>query len=108
MLSLPRTLSFLYLAAFSSTQLLCPSTLSYDWQLGSVPLVVGWADSRNTVTVSLAMLAAAMLATVSRSPGANKTLLASILFLALPYLPLSNLLFTVGFVHAERTLYTCW
>ena len=38
----------------------------------------------------------------------KKPLAFSLLFLVLPYLPASNLFFPVGFVLAERTLYTPW
>ncbi|CAH0553067.1 unnamed protein product, partial [Brassicogethes aeneus] len=45
-----RILTFCYIAAFNWWLLLCPSTLSHDWQMGSVSLVTSLADSRNLVT----------------------------------------------------------
>ena len=40
--------------------LLCPAVLSYDWQVGSIPLVESLLDIRNLATlafaVSMAML----------------------------------------------------
>lgn len=45
-----RLLTFCYLAAFNCWLLLCPSTLSHDWQMGSIPLVTSLADSRNLTT----------------------------------------------------------
>lgn len=43
-------MTFSYLAAFNWWLLLCPATLSHDWQMGSVPLVTSLSDSRNVIT----------------------------------------------------------
>lgn len=43
-------MTFCYLAAFNWWLLLCPATLSHDWQMGSVPLVTSPEDSRNLLT----------------------------------------------------------
>ncbi|OAD62509.1 Transmembrane and TPR repeat-containing protein 2 [Eufriesea mexicana] len=45
-----RLLTFCYLAALNCWLLLCPATLSHDWQMGSVPLVASLADTRNLAT----------------------------------------------------------
>jgi len=45
-----RFLTFCYLAAFNFWMLLCPATLSHDWQMGSVPLLTSLADTRNIAT----------------------------------------------------------
>ncbi|KOC69598.1 Transmembrane and TPR repeat-containing protein 3 [Habropoda laboriosa] len=45
-----RLLTFCYLAALNCWLLLCPTTLSHDWQMGSVPLVASLADTRNLAT----------------------------------------------------------
>lgn len=45
-----RLLTFCYLAALNCWLLLCPVTLSHDWQMGSVPLVASLADTRNIAT----------------------------------------------------------
>jgi hypothetical protein len=45
-----RFLTFCYLAAFNCWLLLCPATLSHDWQMGSVPLLTSLSDSRNIAT----------------------------------------------------------
>ncbi|KFB36263.1 hypothetical protein ZHAS_00003380 [Anopheles sinensis] len=45
-----RLLTFCYLAAFNWWLLLCPSTLSHDWQMGSIPLVTTLSDPRNLLT----------------------------------------------------------
>merc|ERR1719320_1540520 len=102
---LTRYLSYLYLAVFNMLQLLCPSTLSYDWQLGSIPLVYTPLDTRNILSAILAILTSAILV-VSRRALYKKPMVFCLLFLVLPYLPASNIFFPVGFVVAERTLYT--
>ena len=61
MMVMPRYLSYLYLAVFNMMQLLCPSTLSYDWQLGSIPLVYTPLDTRNILSAILVILTSAIL-----------------------------------------------
>ena len=61
MMVMPRYLSYLYLAVFNMMQLLCPSPLSYDWQLGSIPLVYTPLDTRNILSAILAILTSAIL-----------------------------------------------
>ena len=114
-----RVLTFLYLAVFSLLQLLCPSTLSYDWQLGSLPLVTSCTDTRNIITAVAAAAAVGLLLAAKKvnhltifctiiaiiQATIKKPLVFSLLFLVLPYIPASNIFFTVGFVAAERTLY---
>jgi protein O-mannosyl-transferase len=100
----PRILTHLYLAAFHVEQLLWPAVLSYDWQMGAVPLVTSLADGRNLETAALFLLlgrlfvAAAATAERRRSPA----VIFGLLFLVLPFIPASNLFFRVGFVAAER------
>ncbi|RWS17097.1 transmembrane and TPR repeat-containing protein 1-like protein [Dinothrombium tinctorium] len=73
---LTRFLTFSYLIAFNLQLLLMPNNLSYDWQMGSIPLCC----ERRTVFVGIC-------------------------FLVFPFIPASNLFVTVGFVVAERVLY---
>merc|ERR1719397_2227135 len=102
--TLPRILTFSYLPTFALKHLLCPDTLSYDWQLGSVPLISSIFDLRNLATFATILTGILLLhrTAVSSSPA----LAFSLLTLVLPFLPASNLFFPVGFVAAERTLYT--
>lgn len=46
-----RILTFCYLAAFNWWLVLCPSTLSHDWQMGSIPLLTSLSDPRNLLTL---------------------------------------------------------
>ncbi|CAN8027898.1 unnamed protein product, partial [Ixodes persulcatus] len=48
-----RLLTYSYLGAFNAWLVLCPRTLSYDWQMGSIPLVSSLLDPRNLATVAL-------------------------------------------------------
>lgn len=46
-----RLLTFLYLSSFNTWLLLCPSQLSHDWQMGSIPLIMSFKDTRNVLTL---------------------------------------------------------
>ncbi|EZA56626.1 Transmembrane and TPR repeat-containing protein [Ooceraea biroi] len=48
--SIKRLMTFCYLAALNCWLLLCPAILSHDWQMGSVPLVTSFTDTRNLAT----------------------------------------------------------
>lgn len=122
-------MTFCYLAAFNWWLLLCPSTLSHDWQMGSIPLVTSMGDVRNVLTFVtffvLIMLSyrALMdfevsfpfLCSLSRYNKLPFTLflqhhrhiplVLGIMLLITPFMPATNLLVTVGFVVAERVLY---
>ncbi|XP_075235053.1 protein O-mannosyl-transferase TMTC1-like [Lycorma delicatula] len=102
-----RLLTFCYLAAFNFWLLLCPATLSHDWQMGSIPLVTSLADYRNVATclffAGVLWLAYRIIADFESQKHAPLVLGA--LLLSLPFLPATNLLVTVGFVIAERVLY---
>lgn len=50
---LTRTLTYLYLVSLNIWLLLTPSTLCFDWSMGSVPLVESFSDWRNLGTMSL-------------------------------------------------------
>ncbi|XP_047004848.1 protein O-mannosyl-transferase TMTC1-like [Schistocerca americana] len=100
-------LTFCYLAAFNCWLLLCPATLSHDWQMGSVPLVAQPADPRNLATAACLGCGAALLyrGLADLEPQRPPAVLLGVLLLTLPFLPASNLFITVGFVLAERVLY---
>ena len=110
---LTRALTFGYLAARHGWLLLWPQTLCVDWAAGSIPLVESWSDPRNAATAlllsCLCWLAARIWAHCgagTAAPLAQRQALAlGAALCAVPFLPCSNLLFTVGFVLAERVLY---
>nr|KAF6498269.1 transmembrane O-mannosyltransferase targeting cadherins 1 [Rousettus aegyptiacus] len=105
--SMMRFLTYSYLLAFNMWLLLAPVTLSYDWQVGSIPLVETVWDVRNLATILLAVVMALLslhcLAAFKRLE--HKEVLVGLLFLVFPFIPASNLFFRVGFVVAERVLY---
>ncbi|KAG5862824.1 hypothetical protein JTB14_007011 [Gonioctena quinquepunctata] len=102
-----RFLTFCYLSSFNWWLILCPSTLSHDWQMGSIPLVFSINDSRNVLTLSffgiVCSLAVRGLCDFENQKHAPIVL--GLLLLIVPFLPATNLLVTVGFVVAERVLY---
>ena len=58
-----RFLTYSYLWVFNLQALTCPSVLSYDWQLGSVPLVTSGLDPRLLLTGLTALASLALLRT---------------------------------------------
>ncbi|XP_059608206.1 protein O-mannosyl-transferase TMTC1-like [Phlebotomus argentipes] len=102
-----RLLTFLYLAAFNWWLLLCPVTLSHDWQMGSIPLMLSFGDLRNLLTLIalLALLLLALRGLMDLDSHRQTPLVLGFLLLTLPFLPASNIVITVGFVVAERILY---
>ncbi|XP_058804494.1 protein O-mannosyl-transferase TMTC1-like isoform X2 [Phymastichus coffea] len=102
-----RLLTFCYLAALNCWLMLCPATLSHDWQMGSVPLVASLADARNLATCLFfgGCLVLTYKAFSDFEQQRHPPLILGWMFLVLPFLPASNLLITVGFVIAERVLY---
>ena len=60
-----RFMTYFYLCAFNLWLLLLPACLSYDWQVGSIPLVESFTDTRNIQTsLTFGLLAALVLKTV--------------------------------------------
>lgn len=105
---LTRCLTYSYLWMYNGLFLLFPSTLCYDWQVGSIPLVESIYDLRNLATISFCIIMASLMWHWWKSFDCQSTsdaTLTSLLLLVLPFLPASNLLFRVGFVLAERVLY---
>ncbi|KAI5702804.1 hypothetical protein M8J75_004333 [Diaphorina citri] len=102
-----RLLTFCYLAVFNVWLLLCPAHLSHDWQFGSIPLVTSLGDVRNFATCLLfvSCFCVAYKAVCDLEHHRSAPLVIGGLLVAIPFLPASNLLFTVGFVVAERILY---
>ena len=52
-----RIMTYWHLLAFNSWLLLSPSVLSYDWQMGSIPLVESPLDYRNLATAMFVIVA---------------------------------------------------
>ena len=60
--TLTRTLTYLYLPAFSSWLLLCPKDLCYDWSMDSIPRLTSLDDPRNLSTAALIILTVMLVA----------------------------------------------
>ncbi|CAK1577847.1 unnamed protein product [Parnassius mnemosyne] len=105
---LVRLMTFSYLAAFNWWLLLCPWTLSHDWQMGSVALITSGWDPRNLLTCAAfgALLFLCYRCGADIMNHRHTPAVIGVLLLVIPFLPASNLLLTVGFVIAERVLYT--
>ncbi|CAG9861780.1 unnamed protein product, partial [Phyllotreta striolata] len=102
-----RFLTYCYLVAFNFWLLLCPWTLSHDWQMGSIPLVTSIGDPRNLLTAFLFGILLMLLVKIASDVEntAHTPIVLGLLVLTVPFLPATNLLVTVGFVVAERVLY---
>ncbi|KAJ0179126.1 hypothetical protein K1T71_004838 [Dendrolimus kikuchii] len=102
-----RLMTFCYLAAFNWWLLLCPWSLSHDWQMGSVPLITSGWDPRNLLTCAAfgALLLLCYRCVADLEVQRHTPAVVGVLLLVLPFVPASNLLVTVGFVIAERVLY---
>lgn len=106
--TMTRCMTYCYIAWINIKLLLLPVYLSYDWSYGTIPLITSWFDFRNLATLLLLItFTYAILSTLRKS--IDKLVLSTealgLMLLIVPYIPCSNLLFPVGFVVAERTLY---
>jgi len=61
-----RVMSYAHVWSRSVWLLLCPAVLSYDWQMGSIPLVTRFDDQRNVLSAALLASICALLFYVIR------------------------------------------
>uniref|UniRef100_A0A182SRC0 dolichyl-phosphate-mannose--protein mannosyltransferase n=1 Tax=Anopheles maculatus TaxID=74869 RepID=A0A182SRC0_9DIPT len=97
-----RILSQSYLYWLNAYLLLCPDWLSFDWALGSVPLIESILDPR-TLLIVLFYVTVALLALRS-CESKSKEITISLALAIIPFLPACGFV-RVGFVIAERLLY---
>ena len=111
-----RQLHWLYLSFVNSWLLLSPSILCHDYRMGAIPLITSLGDPRNLLSlVTLSTIAALGLWSIrahdvrkceaSTLKEHHKAAIFGLSLMVFPYIPASNLFFTVGFVVAERVLY---
>lgn len=55
-----RLLTYSYLSQFAARLMLFPSNLSYDWQMGSIPLITSLIDLRNSLTLIFLLILLAL------------------------------------------------
>ena len=102
-----RQLTHNYLLTVNSWLLFAPADLCCDWTMNTVPLVRSVSDPRNLATILLyAVLAHLVYRGLNVGPTSEASvILTGLGLLVLPFIPASNLFFSVGFVVAERILY---
>lgn len=101
-----RVLSFSNIYTLNAWLLLAPSSLCCDWTLGSVPLVTSLGDSRNVWSIVLYCTIVAMVICTLKSRQDQFVIGLGTSLLVIPFLPSTGILLRVGFVIAERVLYT--
>lgn len=103
--SLPwRLLNYSHIYTLNAWLLVCPEWLCFDWSLGCVPTITYPGDLRLLGSLSLWILIL-LLVYNSLYYYRSKSLMVALVLLVLPFVPSTNLFFTVGFVVAERNLY---
>ncbi len=102
-----RQLSWLHLIFVNSWLLVNPSFLCPDWRFGLSPTIQSLTDPRNLLSITtLAILAMLGVYSIRNSNARTTKLFFGVALTVLPFIPASNLFFPVGFVVAERVLYT--
>lgn len=97
-----RLINYNYIHALNLWLLLCPDWLCFDWSMGCVPIIEDLFDNRIFVVFLYWTFLGALLISLFRQ---RWNLTMALVVLIVPFLPASNILFKVGFVIAERTLY---
>ncbi|KAK0090426.1 hypothetical protein PV326_004130 [Microctonus aethiopoides] len=102
-----RCINYQYIYLLNMWLLMCPQWLSFDWSMGCVPLINDW-DIR-IIPIILFWLVLIMMIVQSlilkTKSSEMRHLAIGLCLMIIPFLPASNIFFTVGFVLAERTLY---
>ena len=107
---LTKFLSYNYIYFVNVFLIVMPSRLSYDWQMGSIPLVHQFSDYRNIYSMLLWIVIFCFVLRLSSnwvmSVGVSyNPIFYSLILLIVPFIPSSNIFLRVGFVIAERVLY---
>ncbi|XP_065578857.1 protein O-mannosyl-transferase TMTC1-like isoform X2 [Artemia franciscana] len=100
---LTRFFTWSYLPILNAFLLICPIWLSYDWQLGTVPLVESFLDMRCGISITIYGIVGALAWKLIRK--GEPLEIWCLLTMVVPFLPATNLIAPVGFVLAERLLY---
>ncbi|XP_035773764.1 protein O-mannosyl-transferase TMTC4-like [Anopheles albimanus] len=100
--TLARVLSQSYLYWINLWLLVCPDWLSFDWALGSIPLIEGLSDLRLLLVALFYGFIALLLLRVPSTKRNEVTL--SLVLAIIPFVPACGIV-RVGFVIAERLLY---
>ncbi|KAH9508650.1 Protein O-mannosyl-transferase tmtc3 [Bulinus truncatus] len=102
-----RQLTFNYLLSVNAWLLLNPSDLCCDWTMGTIKVITSIFDPRNLCTLAFYIIMTTLgIFAVTQQTARSRTVVMSLALMVLPFIPASNLFFPVGFVVAERILYT--
>ncbi|XP_058788796.1 protein O-mannosyl-transferase TMTC4-like [Phymastichus coffea] len=101
-----RIINYNYIYCLNLWLLICPEWLCFDWSMGCVPLIHG-IDFRIIFIICLWVLFGLLILILLSEKDyiLSRIITISMGLLVIPFLPASNIFFTVGFVLAERTLY---
>ena len=103
---LTRFLTYNYLYAKYAWLLMVPADLSFDWQMGAIPLVDSISDTRIAYIVVLHIGAAVFtVGTWRATTNIKRIIIISSVWSILTFLPASNIFMRVGFTFADRVLY---
>ncbi|XP_052737312.1 protein O-mannosyl-transferase TMTC4 isoform X2 [Bicyclus anynana] len=103
-----KTATYNYIYFLNIMLLIWPQWLCYDWSMGCVPLINNVLDFRILfISIMYLYLFLFIKAVCSRNyrKTSKRILFLATLFILIPFLPASNIIFPVGFVIAERILY---
>ncbi|KAK2573721.1 Protein O-mannosyl-transferase TMTC4 [Acropora cervicornis] len=102
-----RVINYNYLYAVNAWLLIVPQWLCFDWSMGCVPLIKSFTDPRLLCIAALwaVLLLLILYCLFGKDLYYKRILIMGLALLVVPFLPASNLFFTVGFVVAERVLY---
>ncbi|XP_035216740.1 protein O-mannosyl-transferase TMTC3-like [Stegodyphus dumicola] len=101
-----RQMTYNYLLAVNAWLLLFPCHLCCDWTMSTIPLITDLWDFRHIATLGLyASVLYISRNAVKLEDDAKAAIIMSISLIVFPFVPASNLFFSVGFVVAERVLY---
>ncbi|XP_076343835.1 protein O-mannosyl-transferase Tmtc3-like isoform X2 [Tachypleus tridentatus] len=102
-----RQLTYNYLLPVNAWLMLFPCDLCCDWTMGTIPLVESFRDPRNLFSIVFYLFFVLLVWNALNSDDDHsEVVVMSLSFVVFPFLPASNLFFPVGFVVAERVLYT--
>ncbi|XP_066585069.1 protein O-mannosyl-transferase TMTC4 isoform X2 [Prorops nasuta] len=101
-----RAINYNYIYCINMWILICPEWLCFDWSMGCIPLIKELDMRIGIVCIFWIILTKFFFFFVSNHNNKlQRSTIIGIILLIIPFLPASNLLFNVGFVIAERTLY---
>ena len=101
-----RQLHWSYICVLNLWLLLNPWHLCAEYSMGTIPGILSLTDPRNLLTlVTFITIISLGIYSVTGREKHHKVLLISLALMILPFIPASNLFFTIGFVIAERVLY---